>query len=371
MSVKVLQVIAGPFLFFAVPSPAPPPRSRYTTFIALSLIFFSSPFCLAGDNPDAVISGTASAVEKTFGSQTILTTLWTPQELLGKPEDKTGVERGYRRWPLQEIPANIHAPLTKEFQGSLRCVTPRYSQKVIALTFDLCESTNRKSGYDADIINYLRGHQVKATFFAGGMWMVSHPEKILQLMADPLFEIGNHSWSHANFRTIDSSRMQAQILRTQVQYESFWETLWQRTLSAGIDPSEMNKVPESLCLFRFPYGACTPLALDMLNRFGLMAIQWDVVSGDPSPNRSAQMIADAILQKSHPGSIVICHANGRGHETSRALPIFIPRLQEMGFDFVTVSELLTHGPAVAVKECFELVPGDNLHYDKASAGKVK
>ena len=124
------------------------------------------------------------------------------------------------------IPGNIHASLNPELQNSIRRVEPLDGIKVIALTFDLCESAKEKSGYDADIVNYLRENSVKATFFAGGKWMLSHPDKTMQLIADPLFEIGNHSWSHANFRMIDSDRMDAQILWTQVQYDFFGNRSW-------------------------------------------------------------------------------------------------------------------------------------------------
>ena len=54
---------------------------------------------------------------------------------------------------------------------------------------------------------------------------LSHADKNMQLMTDPLFEVGNHSWSHANFRTIDSDRMDEEILWTQAQYELLWEAL--------------------------------------------------------------------------------------------------------------------------------------------------
>ena len=43
---------------------------------------------------------------------------------------------------------------------------------------------------------------------------------------------------------------------------------------------------------------------------------------------------------------------------------FVPELRALGYDFVTISELLTHGPAVSSKDCYELMPGDNLRYDR-------
>jgi len=335
----------------------------WVLLLILLSCLFSSAFCFAGDSLGETVSNGSPLCRITFGSPVILSMLWTPEELTGKPEDKQVIRQKYRNPPQRLIPGNSPPPLRPEFQNSIRRVTPIGNQKIIALTFDLCESANEKSGYDADIVNYLRENHIKATFFAGGKWMLSHPDKTMQLMADPLFEVGNHSWSHDNFRMIDSDRMDAQILWTQAQYELLWESLRERVIAKQIDPSEMNKIPKTPLVFRFPYGACNPLALDKLKQYGLPAIQWSIVTGDPAKGRSAREIAQVILEQVRPGAIIICHANGRGYGTAAALPLFAPQLRVLGYDYVTVSELLTHGPAVSSKQCYERVQGDNLRYD--------
>jgi peptidoglycan-N-acetylglucosamine deacetylase len=68
------------------------------------------------------------------------------------------------------------------------------------------------------------------------------------------------------------------------------------------------------------------------------------------------------LKRARPGSIVIAHANGKGRETARALPLFVPKLLAQGYRFVTVDELLAAGTPVAAKTCYEMRPGDNDHY---------
>ncbi len=334
--------------------------------LVMSLWVVSCAVSHAGDCMDAPDSGAPSSGKVRFGSFAILHALWTPDELSGTPEDKRIVRRKNRNPPQRLNPENFLPPLLPEMQNSIRSVIPAGNQKIIALTFDLCESANEKSGYDADIINYLRENHVHATFFAGGKWMLSHAEKTMQLMADPLFELGNHSWSHENFRMIDAGRMDAQILWTQAQYELIWELLRDRVIAKQIDPGEMDSIPKTPLLFRFPYGACSPPALDKLKQYGLPAVQWSIVTGDPAKERSAGEIARTILRQVRPGAIIVCHANGRGYGTAASLPLFVPRLRVLGYDFVTVSRLLTLGPAVSSRECYELVPGDNLHYDRAA-----
>jgi peptidoglycan/xylan/chitin deacetylase (PgdA/CDA1 family) len=221
---------------------------------------------------------------------------------------------------------------------------------VVALTFDLCEGARETSGYDAGVVNYLRAQGVKATFFAGGKWLRSHPEQALQLMADPLFEVGNHSWDHPHLERLSEAAITGQIQRTQAQHEALWQELARRAQAKGIPPAEMTKIPRVPLTFRFPYGTYSPLALRVLARLGLPAIQWSIVTGDPDKRQSASRIANLVLAGVHPGAIIIGHANGRGVWTAEALPRFIPKLRDLGYEFVSVSELLQAGPVLAAPD---------------------
>jgi len=300
------------------------------------------------------------------GSQKILEACWTDKELQGIPDDKkiTKLKASDKTPPLKTVPDFRLPPLVKERENSIRHVRPYNDIKIAALTFDLCEAANEISGYDSEIVNYLRADKIRATFFAGGKWMCSHPEKSMQLMADPLFEIGNHSWSHRNLRILKEKEIEEQILFTQSQYELLRNELIKRICMKNLDPGEAENIPPAITIFRFPYGTCSPVALNMLAKHGLSAVQWDVVTGDPSPKQSAKEISRIVLSQTKPGSIIVCHANGRGDGTAEALPLFIPELRERGFVFVTISELLCMGEIVSAEDCYELEPGDNLRYDK-------
>ena len=239
---------------------------------------------------------------------------------------------------------NMLPPVPVELQKSIRAVCPGDGSKVIALTFDLCEGPGEIAGYDAEIVNFLRTAQIKATFFAGGKWLQSHPDRAMQLMADPLFEIGNHSWNHPNFRLLAEPQMLAQILRTQAQYELLWQKLADKVQAQGLPVSEMAKIPPVPLIFRFPYGTCSPAALHVTSQLGLPAIQWSVVTADSWKLQTAERIANIVLRGAWPGSIIIMHANGKGIHTARALALCVPQLQTQGYQFVTVSELLRVGP---------------------------
>lgn len=272
-----------------------------------------------------------------------------------------------RREPERAIAASI--PVAAPLRGAIRRVDlPKGSRKLIALTLDLCEQTGEIAGYDGAVFDYLRRERVRATLFAGGKWMRSHEARTRQLMTDPLFEIGNHGWAHRNLRLLSGKTLTDEILGPQRAYEAI-----RAGLAAGqcLTPDAMDAVAARISLFRFPFGACHQASLDAVNDAGLLAIQWDLSTGDPSPTQSARAIADAMVRGARPGSIIIAHANGRGFNTAAALPIAIPKLKSMGFEFVTVGELLAAGRPVVVPTCYDSRPGDTDRYDTLFALKPR
>jgi peptidoglycan/xylan/chitin deacetylase (PgdA/CDA1 family) len=187
-----------------------------------------------------------------------------------------------------------------------------------------------------------------------------HPERARQLFADPLFEVGNHSWSHRLLTGVEPSVLRTQVLASQGQARQSIAEL------RRICPKAEPRPPT---LFRFPAGVCDAAALDFVNDSGLIAVEWDVVSGDPDPRQSAAAIRQAVLSQVKPGSIVVMHANGRGHHTAEALPGLIAALKAEGYGFVTVSGMLARGTPVIAERCSaETVPRRRKPEAKASAG---
>ena len=336
-------------------------------FITLSLLLSFAPFPLVLAENKATYPTHANESVLTFGSQVILESCWSSDELAGISSEKRPLPRKSSLaapQPPTSSSKNTLPPLPPELQNSIRSVIPFQGRKLIALTFDLCEGKGEIAGYDAGIVNFLRASKVKATFFAGGKWLQSHPDRAMQLMADPLFEVGNHSWSHPNFRLIPEPQMHEQITWTQAQYEILWNELATKVQAKGIDSREMNRIPKVPLTFRFPYGTCSPQALRVTAAHGLPAIQWNIVTADSAKTQTAEKIARIILKRVKPGSIIIMHANGKGVHTADALPLCVPALLNQGYQFVTVSELLQAGPVFSTSTCYEEKPNDNQRYDR-------
>jgi peptidoglycan/xylan/chitin deacetylase (PgdA/CDA1 family) len=288
---------------------------------------------------------------------------WSADALAGKPGENlsrrhnrsfdTPAADGSLVDPKEDAPAGAI--------GAIRRVDLPAGRKLIALTFDLCEQPGEIAGYDGAIIDYLRRENVKATFFAGGKWMRSHEERTQQLMSDPLFEIGNHSEVHRNLRLLDGAKLHDEVAGPQRAYAAIRTRLGE-TQCAVARPSAMQSIPQRMTLFRFPYGACNERALREVHDQRLLAIQWDISTGDPAPEQPAAAIVRAML-RAKPGSIILNHANGRGWHTAAALPVAIEKLRKSGFEFVTVSELLAAGEPVVTPDCYDSRPGDTNRYD--------
>lgn len=301
-----------------------------------------------------------------FGSQKLLQSCWSAAALRARAGEEKTTKKGPKAKmgpPARLRPKNELAALPAKLRRSIRRVDVG-DRKVIALTFDTGEQNNDFAGYDGQIYDYLRANNVKATFYFGGKWMATHPERTMQIIADPLFEPGNHAWTHGNMRVLTGQDADDQVLFTQAQYELIVEEMLAMPCAQNIAPTELAKVPVAIPTFRYPYGTCSNETLTGVNRMGLPAVQWDIVTSDPVRKQSGQAIANIVVRKAKPGSIVIMHSNGRGWNTPDALPIMIPKLRAMGYEFVTVSELLAMGRPIATDECYELKPGDNTHYDR-------
>ena len=291
--------------------------------------------------------------------QGLLERCWT-QEALSHSEKELKLGRATARFDLaalKEAPPDTATPVPPELRGSIRSVELPQGEKLIALTFDLCESGGGTAGYDGRIVDLLRAQGVKATFFTSSKWLETHPERAQQLIADPNFEIGAHGLRHLDLSRVSSQAVNEEITLPQAAYARARNALMARQCASDAAPAA-NAPSERITLMRFPYGRCNANSLAAVAEAGQIAIQWDVVSGDPDPRISAKTIANTILARAHPGAIVVAHANGRGRNTAAALALALPKLKEQGYSFVTVSELLAAGKPVITAKCYLNNPGD-------------
>ena len=180
------------------------------------------------------------------------------------------------------------------------------SRKVdqVALTFD--DGPNDSA--TAAIADLLVARGLRATFFVVGRAVEARPELTRRLVSQGHL-LGNHSFRHDAKGWLDPRY--PELVRTQRAIRAV----------AGVCPA----------FFRAPHGQHTPLLVRVLRRHHVTMIGWDASAGDWS-TRSAGVIAQRILRKVRPGSIIDLHDGLDGDPTIdrrvliRALPIILDGL---------------------------------------------
>ena len=183
--------------------------------------------------------------------------------------------------PAAPVP---HAPALRPVAARLITHGDRQRRQV-ALTFDACQ-TRKPSGFDARLIHILRATHTPATLMLGGYWMETHPAVTRSLAADPLFELGNHSYLHPHMANLTPARMRAELQETQ-------DVMYRLTGRQGT-------------MFRPPYGEYSPALLSVAGELGLHTFTWEVVTGDPDPHVTAQDIERAVAQRTGPAPSSSC-----------------------------------------------------------------
>ena len=197
----------------------------------------------------------------------------------------------------------------------------RTKEKKIALTFD--DGPNPK--YTPLLLTKLAEHCVSATFFLIGRNLKRHPE-IGRRIVQEGHEVGNHTYNHRSLPFLFKASIRNELAST-------------HQLIADL----LNV--QSVFL-RPPNGLFTECALDTAEQLGYRAVVGDVYPVDvawPGP----EIITRRVLRRVQPGSIIILHDGYVGRfdrdksQTVRAMDGLIPRLCEQGYEFVTLSHLVS------------------------------
>lgn len=197
----------------------------------------------------------------------------------------------------------------------------------IALTFDM----GGRLDPAVDTVQWLIDHGVHATLFPTGK---SGTQTALGLAAmelaaehPDLFDFGNHSWSHPDFRDLTAAEMAEQVTSTET----------------ALQPIVGSTKP----WFRPPFGGYNAAVKAGVGAAGWKyLVMWDVDtidwrpvdngSGPPGPTTS-QIVAK-IRDNAKGGSIVLMHLGG--YNTLAALPGILDALEDKGLFPVTLTEML-------------------------------
>lgn len=190
------------------------------------------------------------------------------------------------------------------------------SQKTIYLTFD-CGYEN---GNTEPILDALKKHDAKGTFFVVGHFLETAPEMV-QRMVDEGHAVGNHTYHHLDMPTIS-------------EMEKF-----QEEMDGVADKFEEITGTKLSPYYRPPQGKCNENNLKMAQELGYCTIFWSLAHVDW--NQDSQPGYDESIQKLtsrvHPGAIVLLHNTSKTN--GEILDELLTKWEEMGYSFQPLSEL--------------------------------
>jgi peptidoglycan/xylan/chitin deacetylase (PgdA/CDA1 family) len=196
------------------------------------------------------------------------------------------------------------------FSGTTAC------GKKIALTFD----DGPHPVKTPKILSILEKHGVRATFFIVGSLAEYHPE-IVKKEAELGHELANHSYTHPRFSKLTEEEMKAEIAKTDEIIKK----------AAGVTPR----------LFRPPEGAYSPGIVSVAASLGKETVIWTVDTMDWARCPTEKIVENVKANVTF-GSIILFHDCTRdGTFTLEALELLLPYLKSQGYEFVTVSELIS------------------------------
>ena len=186
--------------------------------------------------------------------------------------------------------------------------------KRIALTFD----DGPHPRFTPQILEVLGEYGIRATFFVIGVNVQNYYESY-QKIIDSGCEIGNHTYSHVNLNFADSKEIRDEILLC-------------ADAIAGRDGDR---------LLRPPQGACNTEVKRIASELQYDLVFWTIDTMDWAHTGTKEII-DTVLSNASDGDIVLMHdyVSGKSH-ACEALRVIIPELLSRGFEFVTVSEMMS------------------------------
>jgi len=195
-------------------------------------------------------------------------------------------------------------------------------EKLVALTFD----DGPSPVWTPQILDALKKAGVKATFFMIGEHVEKYPE-IARRVAQEGHEIGNHTYGHQNLLYFNKQELKDEIKKNEkiIKGVTGVTTKYFRPPKAWLSKREKKKIKE----------------------MGYKIILWSLNSKDWVTFDDKYMIR-YLVKNIRPGDIILFHDSGGAfateggdrHETVLAVSRLVEKLEEKGYRFVTISELL-------------------------------
>ncbi|MEH7382573.1 polysaccharide deacetylase family protein [Bacillus sp. JJ1533] len=179
--------------------------------------------------------------------------------------------------------------------------------------------------YIPDMLETLKKHNVKATFFLEGRWVKENPD-LAKMIVDAGHEVGNHSYTHPDMKKLSSELVREQLIKTNQVIEA----------ATGKKPN----------LFAPPSGSYRDEVVKIADELGMKTIMWSVDTIDwqrPQPH----VLVQRVMGKIHPGALVLMHPTS---PTAQSLERLILSIKQKDLAIDNVSTLLNEERIILKKK---------------------
>ena len=202
----------------------------------------------------------------------------------------------------------------------LRKIFPSYlwhrktTEKILYLSFD----DGPHPVATPFVLEELRRHNAKATFFCIGKNVARYPELYERILFEG-HSVGNHTYHHLNG----------------------WKTKDEDYVADVLNADELI----SSSLFRPPYGRITASQAKKIRRRNngsdRIIVMWDIVSGDFDKNLNGMQCAENVIRNARPGSIIVCHDSEKAFSRIEImLPEVLKFFSGNGYRFESLEKLM-------------------------------
>lgn len=165
------------------------------------------------------------------------------------------------------------------------------------------------------VLNELKKHQAKATFFCVGENIDKFPEVVSEIIKEG-HNCGNHTYNHLNGWKTPNVDYLANISEAEA------------IMKEQLGVKDRNK------LFRPPYGKIKPSQIKALQKLNYTIVMWDVLSADFDAKISIEQCYKNVVELGKPGSIVVFHDSIKASEKLKeVLPRVLDYFSGKGYHF--------------------------------------
>lgn len=273
--------------------------------------------------PDAIeVKADAAAVNdgKTYSGRDPLPNITYK---VNDPENKAGIDDEKHPYSFGVAkngkPHSISVEHQKFFDDNDRAAltwdnkTPE-DEKVLYLTFDC---GYEYQGLTGNILDTLKEKDVKATFFCTLPYLKTEPEFVVRMINEGHI-VGNHSNTHPVMPDKSKEVMAKEVL--------------------AVENYLRVNYGYSSKYFRFPTGAYSDEALELIGSVGYRSIFWSIAHSDWDTGNqpSKQKTIDTITSRLHPGAVILLH--GISQSNADALADIIDYARAQGYEFRSLDQ---------------------------------